>query len=64
MFVVQLWTWSIEELQRDMGQYRTVHIALYMFTHVLHVNMHVFLACSDETYTNFTLARMSGLAVG
>ncbi len=27
------------ELQRDMGPYRTVHIALHMFTHVLQVNM-------------------------
>ncbi len=48
----------------DKGKYCTVHIALYMFTHVLQVNMHVFLACSDETHTNFTLVLMSGLAVG
>ncbi len=41
------------ELQRDMGPYRTVHIALYMFTYILQVN--VFLVCSDETHTNFTL---------
>ncbi len=27
------------ELQRDMGPYRTVHIALYVFTHVSQVNM-------------------------
>ncbi len=27
------------ELQRDMGPYRAVHITLYMFTHVLQVNM-------------------------
>ncbi len=27
------------ELQRDMGPYRAVHIALCVFTHVLQVNM-------------------------
>ncbi len=52
------------ELQRDMGPYRTVSIALYMFTHVLQVNMYVFLACTDKTHTNFTLLHMSGIAVG
>ncbi len=31
------------ELQRDMGPYRTVHIALYAFTHVLQVNYMCFL---------------------
>ncbi len=41
------------ELQRDMGPYRTVRIALYMFTYVSQVN--VFLVCSDETHANFTL---------
>ncbi len=64
-FIVQLWTCFIKmyrELQRDMGPYRAVGIALYMFTHILQVN--VFLACSDETRTNFTLLHMSGLAVG
>ncbi len=50
------------ELQCDMGPYRTVHITLYVFTHVLQVN--VFLVCSDETHTTFTLLRMSGFAVG
>ncbi len=52
------------ELQRDMGAYRAVRIALYMFTHILQVN--VFLVCSDEAHTNFTLlhVHMSGLAVG
>ncbi len=49
------------ELQRNMGPYRTVHIALHMFTHILQVN--VFLVCSDETHTNFTLLHMSSLAV-
>ncbi len=47
------------ELKRDMGPYRAIHIALYVFTHVLQVN--VFLVCSDET---FTLLHLSGLAVG
>ncbi len=51
-----------EELQRDMGPYRTVRIALYMFTRF--TSKHVFLACSNETHTNFTLLHMSGLAVG
>ncbi len=33
--IAQLWTCSVENvLQRAMGPYRTVHIALYMFTHV------------------------------
>ncbi len=49
------------ELQRDMGPYRTVGIALYMFTHVLQGDMYVFLACTDKTHT---LLHMSGLAVG
>ncbi len=49
------------ELQCDMGPYRTVCTALYMFTHVLQVNM--FLVCTDETHTNFTMLHMSGLAV-
>ncbi len=41
--IAQLWTRSIEnELQHDTGPYRTVRIALYMFTHVIQVN--VFLA--------------------
>ncbi len=40
------------ELQRDMGPYRAVRIALYMFTHILQVNM-----CSDEIHTSFTLFR-------
>ncbi len=44
------------ELQRDMGPYRAVCIALYMFTHVLQVN--VFLACTDKTHTNFTLSHV------
>ncbi len=35
------------ELQCDMGAYRTVRIALYMFT-----GKRVFLACSDETHAN------------
>ncbi len=39
----------------DMGPYHTVRIALYMFTHVLHV----FLVCTDETHTHFTLLHMS-----
>ncbi len=39
-----------------MGPYRTVHIALYMFTHVR--------IRTYETHTNFTLLHMSGLAVG
>ncbi len=34
-------------------------IALYMFTHVLQVNM-----CFLYVHTNFTLLHMSGLAVG
>ncbi len=64
---VQLWTAPLKmyrELQRNniMGPYRAVHIALYVFTHVLQVN--VFLVCSDETHSNFTLLHMSGLAVG
>ncbi len=44
-------------LQRDMGPYRSVCIALlqYMFTHILQVNV-----CSDEMHT---LLDMSGLAV-
>ncbi len=50
------------ELQRDMGPYCTVHIALYMFTRF--TSKHVFLVCTDETHTNFTLLHMSGLAVG
>ncbi len=45
------------EQQCTMGPYRTVHIALYIFT-----NKHVFLACSDETHTKFTLLHMPGLA--
>ncbi len=48
------------ELQCDMG-----HVALF----VLHctslcMRKHVFLACSDETHTNFTLLYLSGLSVG
>ncbi len=44
------------ELQHDMGPYRTVRIALYMFTQV---NMYV-----QTRHTYFTLLRVSGLAVG
>ncbi len=47
------------EIQRDIGLYRTVRIALYMFTQLLQV--YVFLVCTDQTYT---LLHMSGLAVG
>ncbi len=41
------------ELQRDMGPYRIVHIALYMFTRF--TIKHVFLVCTDETHTNFCI---------
>ncbi len=41
------------ELQRDSGPYRTVRIALHMFTRF--TSKHVFLVCTDEAHTNFTM---------
>ncbi len=38
------------------------HIALFMFTNVLQVN--VFLACTNKIHTNLTVLHMSTLAVG
>ncbi len=45
------------------------HIALHCSYRAVHVytcltSKHVFLVCSDETHTTFTLLHMSGLAVG
>ncbi len=51
----------IENVWRVTARYMG-HITLYMFTHILQVN--VFLACSDVTHANFTLLHMSGLGIG
>ncbi len=48
------------DLQRNVGPYHTVRIALYLFTQVLQVD--VFLARTDERH-KFTLLHMSGRAV-
>ncbi len=44
------------------------HIILFVlhctYVYTCFTSKHVFLARSDETHTNFTLLRMSGLAVG
>ncbi len=46
------------ELQHNVGPYRTAHV------YTCFTSKHVFLVCSDETHTNFTMLHMSGLAVG